>query len=80
MSFTMPAGRRRQRHSYYESFIGLSKGVTMLVLLPLVYRYALHYRPPNDFLFASAGMALGTGTYVHTGAGAGATGLAVSTP
>ena len=36
----------------------------MLVLLPLVYRYALGYRPPNDFLFASAGMALGTSTYV----------------
>lgn len=33
----------------------------MLVLLPLVYRYALGNRPPNDFLFASAGMALGMG-------------------
>ena len=52
--------------SYHESFIGLSKGVTMLVLLPLVYRYALGNRPPNDFLFASAGMALGMGTYVPT--------------
>lgn len=52
--------------SYYESFIGLSKGVTMLVLLPLVYRYALGNRPPNDFLFASAGMALGMGAYLPT--------------
>jgi len=53
------------QNSYYESFIGLSKGVVMLVLLPLVYRYALKGRPPNDYLFATVGIALGMGKCVR---------------
>lgn len=38
----------------------------MLAFLPLVYRYVLGNRAPNDFFFASAGMALGTGTSART--------------
>lgn len=51
--------------SYYESAIGLSKGLVMLVLLPLVYRCLLkHGQKPNDYLFATVGIALGMGARV----------------
>lgn len=46
--------------SYYESCVGLSKGVVLLVVLPLVYRCLR--RPANDYAVCLIGMLFNMGT------------------
>jgi hypothetical protein len=48
---------------YYESSVGLCKGLVLLVLLPLVYRRLTG--PPDDYFFAFLGMVFNMGKPTH---------------